>query len=281
MKLSSISFILSLLVLAAGCGDSQYTHEAYKTNNFDHSIINGKSLENNDPLAKGIVAIVNSFHISNGQPQFFSHCTGVVLSADKILTAAHCAKNIEKSRVVIGQDIKKSLQDPANIYEVKKVYFTPDYNKTAESKINNLDIAILELKKPLSENSINTFSLGQPASENELLIIAGYGRASLHQSDLQSLELKKADYTDYDLVLNEGFIKIQQIEKTGICSGDSGGPLFTQNENNQYKLIGIAIAVEKFKNAPQKLNACYGESVFLDLSLHTDWIRSILATNSF
>lgn len=281
MKLSSISFILSLLVLAAGCGDSQYTHEAYKTNNFDHSIINGKSLENSDPLAKGIVAIVNNFHFSNGQPQFFSHCTGVVIAADKVLTAAHCAKNIEKSRVITGQDIKKSLTDDKNVYEIKKVYFTAGYKKTAESKINNLDIAILELKRPLPEESVNTFSMERLSDPNELLIIAGYGRASLHQSDLQSLELKKADYTDYELTPNDGFIKIQQIEKTGICSGDSGGPLFTQNENNQYKLIGIAIAVEKFKNAPQKLNACYGESVFLDLSLHTDWIRSILVTNSF
>ncbi len=275
----SVSFILSLLILASGCGDSQYTHEAYKTHNFDYSIINGKSLENNDPLAKSVVAIVKSFHISNNEPQFFSHCTGVILTANKILTAAHCAENIEKSRVVVGQDIKKSLKDHKNIYEIKKVYFKPDYKKTDEVGINNLDLAILELKKPITGFSKREFSIDRADVTNELLIIAGYGRTSLHQFDLQSLELKKADYTDSKIVANEGIIRIQEIEKTGVCTGDSGGPLFAQN-NNQLKLVGIAIAVEKFKSALQKVKACYGESVFLDLSLHTEWMRSILATHS-
>lgn len=262
--------------MASGCGDSQYTHEAYKTNNFDYSIINGKSLENNDPLAKSVVAVVKNFHISNNEPQFFSHCTGVVLTANKILTAAHCAENIEKSRIVIGQDIKKSLKDNSNIYEIQKVYFQPDYNKTNDVEINNLDLAVLELKRPIAEINKSGFSIDRADTTNELLIIAGYGRTSLHQFDLQSLELKKADYSNYNILSDDGIIRIQQIEKTGVCSGDSGGPLFTQDKNNQLKLVGIAIAVEKFKNAPQKMNACYGESVFLDLSLHTEWIRSIL-----
>ncbi len=281
MKSTSVSFILSLLVLSSGCGDSQYTHEAYKTNNFDYSIINGKSLENNDPIAKSVVAIVRNFHITKNEPQFFSHCTGVVIAADKILTAAHCAENIEKSRIVVGQDIKKSLKDNSNIYEIKKVYFQPDYKKTDKVEINNLDLAVLELERPITDINKIEFEIDRADAINELLIIAGYGRTSLHQFDLQSLELKKADYIDSKIVTNEGIIRIHEIEKTGVCTGDSGGPLFIQSKNNQLKLVGIAIAVEKFKTAPQKMNACYGESVFSDLSLHIDWIRTILATNSF
>ncbi len=276
MKSLPVSFILSLLVFATGCGESQYSHEAYKTDQLEFSIINGKSIENNDPLAKSVVAIVKGFHYSKNEPQFFSHCTGVVLSADKILTAAHCAENIEKSRIVTGQDIKKSLKNEDSVYEIKKAYFQPDYKKTDTALVNNLDLAILELKRPITEISKREFSIDRADATNELLIIAGYGRASLNQSDMQSLELKKADYTDSKIVTNEGIIRIQEIEKTGLCTGDSGGPLFTQDKNNQLKLVGIAIAVEKFKNAPQKMNACYGQSVFLDLSLHIDWIKSVL-----
>ena len=276
MKSLPVHFILLLLAFATGCGESQYSHEAYKTDQLEFSIINGKSLENNDPLAKSVVAIVRSFHISNGEPQFFAHCTGVVIAEDKILTAAHCAENFEKSRIITGQDTKKSLKNETNIYEIKKVYFQADYKKTTKSESNNLDIAILELKRPLSEGSEKVFSMTRDNSADELLVIAGYGRVSLNQFDFTALELKKSDYTDFNIVSDEGLIRIGQIEKTGLCTGDSGGPLFTQDKNNQLKLVGIAISVEKFKNAPQKMNACYGQSVFLDLSLHADWIKSVL-----
>ncbi len=271
MKSTSVRFILLLLVFATGCGESHYTHEAYKTNQLEFSIINGKSLENNDPLAKSVVAIVRHFHFSNNEPQFFSHCTGVVIAADKILTAAHCAEKFEKSRVITGQDTKKSLLDENNIYEIKKVDTNPEYKKSL-----NADLAILELAKPISGYNGQSFIIDQTIATNELLIIAGYGRTSLNQSDFRALELKKADYVDYSAASDEGLIRIVQIEKTGLCSGDSGGPLFTQDKNNQLKLVGIAISVEKFKNAPQKMNACYGQSVFLDLTVHADWIKSVL-----
>ena len=134
----------------------------------------------------------------------------------------------------------------------------------------------MELKKSLSEGSEKVSSIDLHHSADELLVIAGYGRVSLNHFDFKALELKKADYTDFNIVSDEGLIRIGQIEKTGLCTGDSGGPLFTQDKNNQLNLIGIAIAVEKFKTAPQKMNACYGQSVFLDLSLHIDWIKSVL-----
>jgi secreted trypsin-like serine protease len=162
-------------------------------------------------------------------------CTGVLIDAFTVLTAAHCLDNVDK--VVAFKD-EKSL-------DIEEMLIHKDYNElTAQS---DFGLIIVREVKSLQKYAPLT------AFDDKLLIdsvwVAGFGTDSqnpfvgsgegiLRRS--QNLEVKALVATNiFGMIDDERFV-LNQANGSGACAGDSGGPVFGHtNGSKEIKLLGI------------------------------------------
>ncbi len=148
-------------------------------------------------------------------------CTGVAVSKELIITAAHCLEgNVKKVRIFTGRDYNPK----ANSLEVKDFKVHPDYDPKKSAYRN--DIARITLKEPLPafvnlcpifdktiiEGDIYRFGFGARDKKNIRTVITP--------------KLRKVNLQEYVVELNDKFSR----------SGDSGGPVFLKKENQLFIL---------------------------------------------
>ena len=238
-----------------------------------------------------------------------AHCIKNIKTSRVILTTNMYKKVSDESDVY---EIEKALINPTytNLkkHEEERDISGPD----AES--NLYDVAIVKLKTAMHDartdfsyfmtrSSYSYFSLKTQKTEkknHEIEATAtGYGKQS-SLVDPEETEtkyskktgkakkvrilgvLKKAKLTFKEDQLQDRIIEYNQKDQSGVCSGDSGGPVFIEREGRPY-LQGLAIAVYK-KNSddPNNIhNECYSRSMFLNLDYFKIWIlESINSMNS-
>ena len=300
----SLRHILALLLfqsgLLTGCADPHFLDKTKK----DSSVIQGEAVAESDIMAHNVVFIGHNFDQSTGEPEYFGLCTGVILHPRLILTAAHCAENYKTSKVITTVNAKKLQILNENIYSIIDATTHQKYLPPKSVRPNpNYDLALLKLDRPLITQSNNVtlgtidssevlqktkLKISLNTTENKGLIL-GYGRttALLDPTQAESTQ-KKETPRQLNGELNFAFIDLQssdlsaalfsvpQHDKPGVCSGDSGGPLYLL-ENGIYKLKAIAISVfknvEESQTIDQINNACNYNSLFLNLDFQQEWIR--------
>ncbi|MGE3610422.1 MAG: trypsin-like serine protease [Bacteriovoracaceae bacterium] len=217
-----------------------------------------------------------------------SHCSGVLITPQVVLTAAHCIYPDSSFEVRMGNEINFSKQKPVS---VKEVIIHPDYT---DERTQN-DIAIMILEQPLSNNVAPLYQ-GDILSQKGLpLFVAGYSSiSSISNLDAFALVRKEEISTHRtNLGFNEDdgsftqkllFRMVTVITDVkndkdklvylqsngGVCSGDSGGPTFIKLKGN-YLLIGINASVQYDK---KQFCASWGASTFIPYYL--DWITRVL-----
>lgn len=80
----------------------------------------------------------------------------------------------------------------------------------------------------------------------------------------ESDEVKSSQYTAYSPL-----VVIDQRDKKGVCSGDSGGALFVDIEGKRY-IQGVASTVQQFKKG---VNACHGYGNYMNVIYYKKWIE--------
>ncbi|CAG2194663.1 unnamed protein product [Mytilus edulis] len=220
---------------------------------------------------------------TNDNNYWESHCGGVIIAENWILTAAHCTlfsyRTKDGYRVVAGS----SLYSQLNVTRyVKDIYVHKNFQKP---EVLDNDIMLLELKKPLIFGStINKISLDRDISKNrtgEQCKVSGWGNTNGTKDEFNKLDrLQEASvqiinpdscikvYKHGYSVLANTKVCVQGEEKSS-CGGDSGGGLICRDEDeNTVKLVGL---VSLGFGCDAKVPSIYSK-----VSAYLDWITTTM-----
>jgi secreted trypsin-like serine protease len=190
-------------------------------------------------------------------------CTGTVVGPRLILTAAHCAENIETGvlneasgyRVVTGKDNWAAPPTEKQISTVSRVIVYPFYERTG-LVAGWGDAALLELSSPITARPIPLASsaqaqLWQPGTAAQ---IAGWGDTYSGQATFTEVShwaptvIQSSEWCRNQF---GGFLPLGQLctidppnYQTGGCEGDSGGPLLVTSRGGAVEVGILVLATE-------------------------------------
>jgi len=226
---------------------------------------------------------------------WYHHCSGSLIDANKVITAAHCV-DAEGGRYRVGINflslsdehgpdavieevwmLPKSANDPTL---ESLILFHPDYNRTTRAAPDQpADVAILVIKNAVVwkmhgglVKKIRTHKAGYKL-DNKICYIAGWGHPSEPNTPLQharvvvmSNELcEKNLRVDSNVVLHdENICAISYPKLVSGCQGDGGAGLICKN-----KLAGV------LSFGLLTCNGCVPD-VFVRVGAHFNWIKKNL-----
>lgn len=220
----------------------------------------------------------------------------IVVASRWVLSAAHCLDivggfdgqgylNLVGKAVALRVSTEPFLSDSAAWRpawrRVQEVWRHPDY---AQSPLRN-DIALIKLDEPLEPANVVRVVIKRPAA-GSFATAVGWGAARLvrevsHQvkekgkvvirkdAAMKNLELELggnlvARYDPRTMLAAGGFAKASAVRRTGVCTGDSGGPLFSPRG-----VVGIASWSPRVCGATDGL-----PDVYVWIAAYRDWLRT-------
>lgn len=223
------------------------------------------------------------------------YCGGTMIDATHVLTAAHCVtdENSEPNEgyilytVVAQVDELSDFPNNATYVRAKSVYYPDNYEYSSTSLWPN-DIAIITLESEL--NVSNYANLPTQAYEgyrgtSDVFTAVGHGKTSTNSSSSNYLLSAEMDYVpNSTCALDLANIQDTQLcfagvssgssssLTTGVCSGDSGGPIYDSTESN------LQIGITSF--GPSTCGVGLTNSgvtgVFTEVSDYADWIDNVV-----
>lgn len=285
MKIFKAKAISVLFTLASV---TPYSH-AEESSVITPYIINGNATSTFTHPYMGIL-IINRLSESSNSVEYF--CGGTLLNEQYVLTAAHCLytnnpsefKNLE---VVFNVDnIKDDIFSRTNAYAAAEIYY-PNAFKPDDNFQN--DIAVIKLATPVSESVVSSRDFVNLALdenyrvENQPFSVIGYGKTGPDEDSsdtLQTVQVKYAQPEQCDGIFAGDSISDKQIcvtgevvnnLRSGVCGGDSGGPLLYENNGRLYQAGIVSFGPKQCGDSNVSI-----QSVYTETYNYSDWLAGVL-----
>lgn len=193
-------------------------------------------------------------------------CGGSLISADYVLTAAHCVEGSDPAQVKlrIGSADRTQGGEEAQAGEIT---IHPEYNGTH-------DIALIKLEAPAQSAPIKLGTAAEVGTESRIL---GWGQTTPQPGgDGGSDQLQELDTTIVDPAECQGgqidaeteLCTKGKEEGSGACYGDSGGPEIAK-EGEEWVLIGDT------SRSGGSQDCAVEPAIYTSTVAHADWINEV------
>lgn len=193
----------------------------------------------------------SSLLIEVTRPSGVFTCTGVAINHDTILTAAHCLEG-EILKVRVSTEASYDKNGP--FLEIESFNLHPDYD--SQKSNYRSDLAKIKLKDALPEGTRFFPIIKKDSNLSGKLLRLGFG--SRGQNNVRTLV-----NPEFKTIRNQE--KVLELNDMYSYSGDSGGPIFLQN-NGQMYLVAIHSTLSFGPEGKHSYNPL--------LSTHREWIAS-------
>ncbi len=249
----------------SSCGPSENQFSSSSTEPSLSGIRNGETVLQNS-LEEFSTALVHSPGID---------CSGILVHPSWILTAGHCLKkntDLNSLQILFGPDFVHPEINSIEDFPVDDKIYHPNFEKDAalrgQIEFGRFDAVLLHLKKPVSTRT--PVFISDSSEIPGFLRVAGFGSLSIDSRGLGTngrvLRKTSIQFAGETSEKSE-FVISNRI--AGPCVGDSGGPIYT-TEQNKITLWGIVSRGPK--NRP-----CDQQVIITNTAYLKSWISEAIA----
>lgn len=198
------------------------------------------------------------------------YCSGTLLDGHFVLTAAHCLSDIT-GLLKVGFAVKASLVNADNTLPVtaslmNSGFHTNDNDPSApidQTDYDEEDLALLHLSGtiPQGYQSASLLTDSSAIQPGDRLWVAGYGIFVPVQVGQEPKIREKS--LAVKALWGKTEIELAQDNGIGACFGDSGGPVFVEQDGHA-SVLGVISRGD---------HACYKYSIITRLDSYFGWIR--------
>lgn len=263
--------VVSVVALLAACQKGLKSQGTLRLQS-QQNILGGFQVLPSDPLRKHVV-LIRSYtlkEVTDKKPNTFSVCTGIIVSDQHILTAAHCLPEDDKmSKLVVEVHFTTDTKEPDEQHAMAYAIKMKEHEEYHVGKRSHFDLAILKISKTIPEDyePVAILPAAVELVAGDTVVALGFGLKN-DSPKIESTTLNKV--SGVPVLEDQGTqILLDQTAGKGICSGDSGGPTFFYYQGKHY-LLGVNESVVGL--TPDSKPTCKSNGLIVKAQTFKPWI---------